>query len=133
MSNLASKLYEFGEFRLDPQSRVLRRAGTPVPLTPKAFDVLLQLVQNGGRVVTKDELMKAVWPDSFVEESNLTQTIFMVRKALEETIDLESGSLRNLAGRLLGRWQKRPGCRIAAESVLRAFQRGRPDQGRPDV
>ncbi len=87
MSSLTSKLYEFGEFRLDAQSRVLRRAGTPVSLTPKAFDVLLQLVQNGGRVVTKDELMKAVWPDSFVEESNLTQTIFMVRKALEETSD----------------------------------------------
>jgi len=58
-----------------------------VPLTPKAFDVLLLLIQNGGRIATKDELMKAVWPDSFVEESNLTQTIFMVRKALDETAD----------------------------------------------
>jgi len=87
MSSLISKLYEFAEFHLDPQNRVLRRAGTPVPLTPKAFDLLLALVQNGERVVTKDELMKAVWPDSFVEESNLTQTIFMVRKALEETGD----------------------------------------------
>ncbi len=58
-----------------------------MPLTPKAFDVLLLLVQNAGRIVTKDELMKAVWPDSFVEESNLTQTIFMVRKALDETAD----------------------------------------------
>ena len=85
MSSVASNLYEFGEYRLDPQSRVLRRAGTAVSLTPKAFDVLLVLLQNPGRVVTKDELMKAVWPDSFVEESNLTQTIFMVRKALGET------------------------------------------------
>lgn len=87
MSSLTSNLYQFGEFCLDPQIRVLRRGGTTVPLTPKAFDVLLLLVQNSGRVVTKDELMKGVWPDSFVEESNLTQTIFMVRKALDETSD----------------------------------------------
>ena len=84
MSSLTSNLYEFGEFRLDPQSRVLTRGGTAVSLTPKAFDVLLLLIQNAGKVVTKDELMKAVWPNSFVEESNLTQTIFMVRKALDE-------------------------------------------------
>lgn len=87
MSSLSNNLYEFGEFRLDAQSRALRRGGTTVPLTPKAFDVLLLLVQNAGRVVSKDELMKAVWPNSFVEESNLTQTIFMVRKALGETGD----------------------------------------------
>ncbi|MGA8214266.1 MAG: winged helix-turn-helix domain-containing protein [Candidatus Sulfotelmatobacter sp.] len=87
MSSLSSNLYQFGEFCLDPQSRVLRRGGTTVPLTPKAFDVLFLLIQNAGRIVTKDELMKAVWPDSFVEESNLTQTIFMVRKALDETAD----------------------------------------------
>ncbi|HXM12559.1 MAG TPA: winged helix-turn-helix domain-containing protein [Terriglobales bacterium] len=87
MSSLTSNLYEFDEFRLDAQSRVLKRGGTTVSLTPKAFDVLLFLIQNAGRIVTKDELMKAVWPDSFVEESNLTQTIFMVRKALDETAD----------------------------------------------
>jgi len=87
MSSVTSNLYEFGEYGLDAQSRVLRRGETIVPLTPKAFDVLLVLIQNAGRTVTKDELMKAVWPDSFVEESNLTQTIFMVRKALDETTD----------------------------------------------
>jgi TolB-like protein/DNA-binding winged helix-turn-helix (wHTH) protein/Flp pilus assembly protein TadD len=87
MSSLTSSLYEFDEFRLYPQNRVLRRGATAVSLTPKAFDVLLFLIQNAGRIVTKDELMKAVWPDSFVEESNLTQTIFMVRKALDETAD----------------------------------------------
>ena len=87
MSSLTSNLYQFGVFRLDLESRVLRRGSTTVPLTPKAFDVLLLLIQNAGRVVTKDELMKAVWPDSFVEESNLTQTIFMVRKALDEKSD----------------------------------------------
>ncbi len=85
MSSLTTNLYEFDEFRLDAQNRVLRRGGTTLPITPKAFDLLLLLIQNSGRIVTKDELMKAVWPNSFVEESNLTQTIFMVRKALDET------------------------------------------------
>ncbi len=85
MPSLTNHLYLFGEFSLDAQGRVLKRAGATAPLTPKAFDALLLLVQNAGRVVTKDELIKTVWPDSFVEESNLTQTIFMVRKALDET------------------------------------------------
>ncbi|MGA7078527.1 MAG: winged helix-turn-helix domain-containing protein [Terriglobales bacterium] len=87
MSSVNSSLYEFGDFSLDAQSRLLRRGGETVSLTRKAFDVLCVLVQNAGRIVTKDELMKAVWPDSFVEESNLTQTVFMVRKALDETAD----------------------------------------------
>jgi TolB-like protein/DNA-binding winged helix-turn-helix (wHTH) protein/Tfp pilus assembly protein PilF len=87
MPSLTNHLYKFGEFSLDAQSRILKRGGATAPLTPKAFDALLLLVQNAGRIVTKDELIKAVWPDSFVEESNLTQTIFMVRKALDETSD----------------------------------------------
>lgn len=80
-----SNLYEFGEFRLDALSRVLLHQLRPVPLTPKASEMLLVLVQSGGQIVTKDALMKAVWPDRFVEESNLTQTVFMLRKALGET------------------------------------------------
>src|ERR1700723_2591114 len=87
MSSVNNNLYEFANFSLDPQNRVLRRSGATVPLTPKAFDLLLVLVQNAGRIVSKDDLMKAVWPDSFVEESNLTQTVFMLRKALGETLD----------------------------------------------
>jgi TolB-like protein/DNA-binding winged helix-turn-helix (wHTH) protein/Flp pilus assembly protein TadD len=87
MSRVTSNLYQFGEFSLDAQSRALRRGGATIPLTPKAFDVLLLLVQSAGRIVTKDEMMKAVWADSFVEESNLPRTIFMVRKALDETTD----------------------------------------------
>jgi TolB-like protein/DNA-binding winged helix-turn-helix (wHTH) protein/Flp pilus assembly protein TadD len=85
MPSLTSNLYAFGEFSVDPQNRVLRLRDEPVALTPKAFELLLLLIQRGGQVVSKDELMKAVWPDSFVEESNLTQTIFMLRKALGET------------------------------------------------
>jgi TolB-like protein/DNA-binding winged helix-turn-helix (wHTH) protein/Flp pilus assembly protein TadD len=87
MSSVNNNLYEFGDFSLDAQGRTLRRGAATVPLTPKAFDVLCLLVENAGTIVTKDELMKAVWPDSFVEESNLTQTVFMVRKALDETPD----------------------------------------------
>ncbi len=87
MPSLTNHLYQFSEFSLDAQGRVLKKAGATVPMTPKAFDTLLLLAENAGRVVTKDELMKAVWRDSFVEESNLTQTIFMVRKALDETSD----------------------------------------------
>lgn len=87
MSILASNLYHFGEFSLDPQNRVLKRGRETVSLTPKTFDVLLLLVRNAGRTVTKDELLQTVWPDSFVEESNLSQTIFRVRKALDETDD----------------------------------------------
>jgi TolB-like protein/DNA-binding winged helix-turn-helix (wHTH) protein/Flp pilus assembly protein TadD len=87
MSSAASNLYRFGEFTLAPQGRMLRKGEEAVPLTPKAFDALLLLIQNAGRTVSKDELMEAIWPGSFVEESNLTQTIFMVRKALEETAE----------------------------------------------
>ena len=64
---------------------VLRRGEKSIALTPKAFDVLLLLIEHSGEVVSKDELMQSVWPDSFVEESNLTQTVFMLRKALGET------------------------------------------------
>jgi TolB-like protein/DNA-binding winged helix-turn-helix (wHTH) protein/Tfp pilus assembly protein PilF len=85
MSGLVSNLYEFDEFRLDVRRRALLRRQELVPLTPKAFETLLALVQNCGQLMTKDELMKAVWPDSFVEEANLTQTVFVLRKALGET------------------------------------------------
>jgi DNA-binding winged helix-turn-helix (wHTH) protein len=75
-------LYEFGPFRLNPRKRLLYRGGAPVSLTPKAIETLLVLVENCGRVLSKDELMKLLWPDSFVEESNLSQNIFLLRKAL---------------------------------------------------
>jgi len=83
--SLSSSLYMFGEFHVDPQNRLLRKGEKPIGLTPKAFEVLLLLVQHSGEVVSKDELIQAVWPDSFVEDSNLTQTVFMLRKALGET------------------------------------------------
>src|ERR1700680_502521 len=85
MPRVVSNLYQFDEFRLDAQKRVLLRRQEPVALTPKSFETLLVLVQNGGRLLTKNELMQAVWPDRFVDESNLTQTIFVLRKALGES------------------------------------------------
>src|ERR1700682_3709487 len=75
-------LYRFGQFVLDPAKRTLSRADSPVFLTPKAFDVLLFLAQNPNRLVSKEELLQAVWGDTFVEEGNLTQYISHVRKAL---------------------------------------------------
>ena len=84
MSSQVKRLYEFGPFRLDSLKRQLLRANEPVPLTPKAIETLIVLVENRDRVVSKDDLMKALWPDSFVEESNLSQNIFTLRKALGE-------------------------------------------------
>jgi len=75
-------LYRFGQFAMDSRKRTLSRADSPVSLTPKAFDVLLFLVQNPNRLVTKQELLQAVWGDTFVEEGNLTQYISHLRKAL---------------------------------------------------
>jgi TolB-like protein/DNA-binding winged helix-turn-helix (wHTH) protein len=77
-----NNLYRFGQFVLDSRKRTLSRADSPVSLTPKAFDVLLILVQNPNRLVTKEELLQAVWGDTFVEEGNLTQYISHLRKTL---------------------------------------------------
>src|SRR6267142_4341879 len=79
-----SNLYRFGQFMLDSDRRTLSRANSPVSLTPKAFDVLLFLAQNPNRLVTKEELLQAVWGNTFVEEGNLTQYISHLRKALDD-------------------------------------------------
>lgn len=78
------EFYDFEDFRLDRGQRVLMRQGQVFPLAPKAFDTLLVLVENRERVVGKDELMNAVWPDAFVEEGSLTQNISVLRKVLGE-------------------------------------------------
>jgi eukaryotic-like serine/threonine-protein kinase len=83
-SQKLKELYEFGPFRVDPEKEVILRAGEPVPLTPKTFQILLVLIRHNKEVVTKDDLMKEVWPDTFVEEANLSRNIFMLRKALGE-------------------------------------------------
>jgi TolB-like protein/DNA-binding winged helix-turn-helix (wHTH) protein/tetratricopeptide (TPR) repeat protein len=82
LSNQANHLYEFGPYRLDTAERLLVRDGQPVPLTPKAFETLVALVERSGHLVPKDELMKVVWADAFVEESNLTNNVYALRKML---------------------------------------------------
>src|SRR5438045_6033419 len=81
---MSQYFFEFGPFRIDIAKRLLRRDGEVVPLTPKTFDLLLALIECRGEVVSKEELMKRVWPDSFVEDGNLTYNISVLRKALGE-------------------------------------------------
>jgi len=77
-------LFQFGEFQIDARARTLRRKKASVTLNFRAFDVLLYFVQNPGRVLTREELLKNVWPDTFVDEHNLAQSISVLRRALEE-------------------------------------------------
>jgi TolB-like protein/DNA-binding winged helix-turn-helix (wHTH) protein len=77
--------YEFGAFQLDPAERLLLREGKPLPLSPKAFETLLLLVENSGHLLRKDEIMQRVWPDAFVEEVNLAHHISAIRRALDGT------------------------------------------------
>ena len=74
--------FEFTPFVLDPARRVLLRAGIPQTLTPRAFDLLLLLVQQRDRVLSKDEILRTIWADTVVEESNLNQQVFVLRRAL---------------------------------------------------
>ncbi|HEX4945548.1 MAG TPA: winged helix-turn-helix domain-containing protein [Blastocatellia bacterium] len=82
MSRQTKAFYEFGPFRLEPDEHLLLRAGEVVPLTPKAFHLLLVLVERHGHLLEKEELLQLVWPDAVVEESNLTSNISLIRKAL---------------------------------------------------
>ena len=77
-------VYEFGPFWMDTADRLLMRDGAAVPLKPKVVDTLILLVEGRGRVLRKEELMRALWPDTFVEESNLTQNVYALRKSLGE-------------------------------------------------
>ena len=84
MSRASIGLYEFGPFRLDLERRLFTREHQVVPLAPKTFDLLVLLVQSPGRAFSKQELMNALWPDTFVEEANLSFQISVLRKALGE-------------------------------------------------
>lgn len=87
MSEEKQQLYEFGEFRLDPAAGELRRGTERIGLPPKVFQILCVLAERRGATVSKDELMQRVWADSFVEEANLTQNIYTLRRALGKTED----------------------------------------------
>lgn len=83
-SHETPRRYEFGPFSLDPTERKLLRGKEIVALTPKAFDTLVLLVRNSGHLLEKDELIRMLWPETFVEEGSLSNNIFLLRKALGE-------------------------------------------------
>jgi DNA-binding winged helix-turn-helix (wHTH) protein len=85
MDQPTNTFYSFGPFRIDAQKRILFKDEDPVSLSPKAFDLLLALVENRGRVLVKDELMEKVWPDQIVEDANITVNMSALRKALGES------------------------------------------------
>jgi eukaryotic-like serine/threonine-protein kinase len=98
MSLGMSTLVQFGDFELDLETRRLSQSGKPIALSPRTLDLLIYLVQNSQRVVTREELLNALWPDSFVDESNLSQHIFLLRKALNESRETAK-LVRTLPGR----------------------------------
>lgn len=85
MSLQTKHFYEFGPYRLDAHARQLLRDGEPVQLPPKALETLLVLVEGGGQVLTREELIGRVWPDTFVEENNLSVHVSALRKALGDS------------------------------------------------
>jgi Tol biopolymer transport system component/DNA-binding winged helix-turn-helix (wHTH) protein len=87
MPEQTRRAYEFGPFSLDPDRRVVLRGGQVVPLTAKAFDILLVLIENRSRVVDKDELLKLIWPDTVVEERNVAVNISTLRKVLGDSLE----------------------------------------------
>ena len=116
------EVYEFGEFMLDVSERRLLKGGRPLPLAPKAYDLLVTLVRNGGRLVRKDELLSAVWPDTFVEEGILAVHISQLRKALGD-----GGAIETVA-RAGYRWSGAPARgagTVRDASVYESFGRGR--------
>jgi DNA-binding winged helix-turn-helix (wHTH) protein len=82
MNRAVRVYYHFGSFRLDVAARVLLRDGELVPLTPKIFETLLLLLQYHGKIVEREQLIQTVWPDNYVEEGNISSTIYLLRKAL---------------------------------------------------
>ena len=87
MNAPVNRVYEFGPFRLNPDEGVLLRQGQEVPLTPKAYEILLCLLQHAGHILGKDALMHEIWPDTFVEEGNLKANISVLRRALGDTTE----------------------------------------------
>ena len=81
------RYYEFGPFQIDKLNHALLREGNTIPLKPKVFDTLLLLVENRERILDKDEMLQRLWPDTVVEESNLSQNVYLLRKALCEETD----------------------------------------------
>jgi DNA-binding winged helix-turn-helix (wHTH) protein len=92
MSHKIKHFYEFGEFRLDAETPSLWREGELVHIFPKALEVLVLLVSKHGDIVSREELLKTVWRDAFVEESNITYTVSRLRKTLDENGKAETAA-----------------------------------------
>jgi Tol biopolymer transport system component/DNA-binding winged helix-turn-helix (wHTH) protein len=114
------KIYEFGPFRMDPAQKILLRDGQIVPLTLKTLDLLRALLENQGQVLEKDVLLKTVWPDTFVEEGNLTKGIFRLRKALG---DGYIETLPKRGYRFVGEMRILPSTAITTDNPVGPFRR----------
>jgi DNA-binding winged helix-turn-helix (wHTH) protein/TolB-like protein/Tfp pilus assembly protein PilF len=121
--------YVFGPFLIDESERQLRRDGEPVPLPPKAVDLLLALIEAPGRVRTREELLDRVWPDTAVEESNLSQNIFILRKALDDDRDRWIATVPRRGYRFAGEVQRRAESDVAPPTAAVIEQRPRPRRG----
>ena len=126
MSSQPRGLYEFGPFVLNPAECTLLRDGQPVPLRPKVFDILLALVERHGRLVEKDELMRVVWPEQFVEEGNLNKNVSLLRQALGDGENgdryIETVPKRGYRFKADVRTVKGDGARLGARRLLRLSQ-----------
>ena len=122
MSYQTKEIYEFSRFRLEVYERKLLRDGKAVQLTDKAFDTLCVLVRRAGELVSKDELMATVWPDTVVEENNLDQKISMVRRALGEKARGKEKFIETVRGH---------GYRFLAEVVAVTDRSDSPNAGKP--
>src|SRR5580704_5628021 len=91
--------YRFEAFEMDPANRVLTGAGKPIAIPSRAFELLLYMVRNPERLLAKEDLMHAVWGDAIVEESNLTQSVFLLRKALSAQLATENKLIITVPGR----------------------------------
>src|SRR5687767_1646271 len=127
--------YEFGPYRLTPAMRILTRAGETIALTPKATELLLLLVVNAGQLVERNVLLKELWPDTFVEESNLTQNIFMLRRALgdERAVPRYIETVTRRGYRFIGSVQITNGDAHADENPLTQVMKAVLDKPQPVV
>jgi eukaryotic-like serine/threonine-protein kinase len=119
LTNVSSErrgLYAFGRFQLSADGTLLVRDGVRVPLAPKVLQTLLVLVENAGRVVTKNDLLQAVWPDSFVEEIGLTRNISLLRQALEDDGRTFVGTVARIGYRFLAPVTRMPATEPAASA-----------------
>lgn len=128
LSQEAPRVYEFGPFRLDPTERKLLRGNEIVVLTPKAFDTLVLLVRNSEHLLEKDEIIRMLWPDTFVEEGSLSNNIFLLRKALgEDQAFIETVPRRGY--RFIGAVRQFP--RAAPARIEESSEAGAPDSTSP--